>query len=174
MTKEEKKEYDRKHYLKNREKKLEQSKRWYQENRERKLELGKLWYQENKDKFIDKRAEQHKHWYKENKDKVLEYISKYNKTPYGRAIYLVSNYRKKDKTYNRGECTLTPEWIVDNIFTKSCNYCDERDWTKLGCDRINNDLPHTPDNVVPCCKKCNDKRGTKGYEEFMLVIRKDV
>ena len=89
----------------------------------------------------------------------------------GRASYLVGSYRQSDKLCNRGECTLTPEWIIDNIFTSKCHWCGETDWNKLGCDRIDNDKPHTPDNVNPCCDKCNKKRGTKTYEEFLEIIK---
>jgi hypothetical protein len=67
-----------------------------------------------------------------------------------------------------GKCTLTPEWIVENIFSKPCHYCGKEGWELIGCDRIDNSKPHTPDNVVPCCWECNKKRGRRDYEEFML------
>lgn len=108
--------------------------------------------------------------YQENRDKILEhsaeYHAEYYKTPMGRASCLVKAYRREDKKYKRGECTLTAQWVVDNIFTKPCHYCGATGWDIIGCDRIDNSLPHTPDNVVPCCKDCNIKRGAKSYEEF--------
>ena len=77
------------------------------------------------------------------------------------------SYQTADKKHNRGECTITGEWMVDNVFSgQICFYCKESDWTKLGVDRIYNDLPHTPDNVVVCCEECNKKRGRKSYEDF--------
>ena len=89
----------------------------------------------------------------------------------GRAINLVKRYRQSDKQYNRGECTLTAKWMVNNIFSgQKCIFCGESDWTKLGCDRIDNSLPHTPNNVNPCCEKCNTKRGRKEFEKFLLMI----
>lgn len=92
----------------------------------------------------------------------------YHSTKKGRAVNLCSNYRYSDKKYNRGECTLTPEWIVENIFNgQKCYYCGESDWTKLGADRIDNNKPHTLDNVVPCCLKCNNKKQKKSFEEFV-------
>ena len=116
--------------------------------------------------------EYQKQYYQDNKEYKRQYQKQYKKqyrqTPMGRALYLISGYKRSDKKYNRGECTLTPEWIVENIFTKPCHYCGETDWTKMGCDRIDNSKPHTPDNVVPCCDKCNRQRGRKDYEEFML------
>lgn len=80
-----------------------------------------------------------------------------SKTPMGRALYLVGDYRQADRKYARGECNLTAKWIVENIFSKPCVHCGETDWTKLGCNRLDNSKPHTMDNVEPCCKKCNLK-----------------
>ena len=40
-----------------------------------------------------------------------------------RAKSLVQNYRVEDKKYNRGECTLTADWIIENIFSKPCAHC---------------------------------------------------
>ena len=85
----------------------------------------------------------------------------------GRADYLLQRYRQSDKKHNRGECTLTAQWIVENIFSKPCHYCGKTDWTKIGCDRIDNSKPHTEDNVIPCCMNCNRKKNTKSYDEFI-------
>lgn len=119
-------------------------------------------------------AEYYKEYNKANKEKRAkydaEYKAEYRKTPMGRAVYLVQGYKRADKQHNRGECTLTAKWIVDNIFPKPCHYCGETGWEIMGCDRIDNSKPHTPDNVVPCCMNCNRKRHTKDYEEFKLMI----
>ena len=117
----------------------------------------------------EERKAARKEYYKEY-DKARdrkEYFKEYNKTPMGRAVRLVAKYKQSDKKYNRGECTLTAKWVVDNIFPKPCIYCGESDWKKLGCDRIDNSKPHTPDNVVPCCEECNKKRHRKPFEEFL-------
>ena len=90
-----------------------------------------------------------------NKDKIAEYWKQYKQTPIGRANYLVQGYKQSDKKYNRGKCTLTAKWILENIFTKKCVYCGESDWRKLGCNRLDNSKPHTPDNVEPCCLEHN-------------------
>ena len=116
-------------------------------------ESMKKWYEDNKDDF----NAYYKEWIKEKrkKDPIL-----------ARAQRICDSYRTNDKKYNRGKCTLTAKWIAKNIFPKPCFYCGETGWEIIGCDRINIDLPHTPDNVVPCCKPCNIKRGTKPFEEF--------
>lgn len=89
-----------------------------------------------------------------------------------RAKCLIASYDREDEKYKRGKCLLTPEWVVENIFTQSCHYCGESDWHKLGADRVDNSLPHTPDNVVPCCRDCNKKKGRKTYDYYMKIIRK--
>lgn len=91
---------------------------------------------------------------------------KYRQTKGGRALTLIHGYKVSDEKHNRGECTLTKEWVIDNIFSSKCYYCGETDWTKLGCDRIDNDKPHTPDNVVCCCTNCNNERQKMPFEEF--------
>lgn len=98
-----------------------------------------------------------------------ERIKKQRETPLGRARHLIDNYRRLDKKYNRGECTLTAQWIVDNIFSKPCAHCGETDWHKLGCNRLNNSLPHATNNVETCCKKCNDMIAS--YEKRKTVYQ---
>ena len=76
-------------------------------------------------------------------------------TPYGRATYLLYNYKYNDKLYNRGEGDLTAQWIVENIFSKPCAHCGKEGWKVIGCNRLDNTKPHTMDNVEPCCEECN-------------------
>ena len=133
-------------------------------------------------RWVDKNPDYKKEWRKNNpdydkdyyenhKDERLDYNKDYYSTPHGRAYRLVANYKRHDKEANRDECTITPEWIVENIFTKPCHYCGETDWTKLGCDRIDNTKPHSPDNVVCCCEKCNKNKHTTPYEEYLQKIK---
>lgn len=169
-----KREYDRRRYQANKEKiaeyhteyyktNKEKFAEYYQANKEKKLERQAEYYQTNKEKITEHNAE----YRKANREKILAQKAEYYATPIGRATYLLNAYKTRDKKYNRGECTLTAKWIVDNIFSKPCHYCGEPDWTKLGCDRIDNDKPHTPDNVVPCCYHCNCKKHTMEYNEFI-------
>lgn len=93
--------------------------------------------------------------YLRKKEQFAEYLIKYRNTPMGRAVRLCNNYKHADENANRGECTLTAKWIVDNIFSQPCKHCGKTGWNVVGCNRINNELPHTPDNVEPCCEDCN-------------------
>lgn len=142
------------------------SKKWDKENAEKIKEYKRQWYKRNREKMLE-----HKKEYDEkHKEEKSEYLKEYFKKPINRAKNLVRCYSFHDKEQNRGECTLTPEWIIENVFTSKCRYCGKEDWTKLGCDRINNDLPHTPDNVVCCCEECNKKKGTTPYEEYIKML----
>ena len=95
-----------------------------------------------------------------------------------RANKLAYHYHWHDiNTYNfKCEADIDGEWIVDNIFNNECIYCGERDWRKLGCDRMNNSKPHTKDNVVCCCKRCNTLKSNKftvdEMKEIGAVIKK--
>lgn len=119
----------------------------------------------------DSRAEYNEYkreYYRKNKDKLKAYnhmyYKKHQKT---RAIILCTQHSKADKENGTGECTLTPDFIMNSIFNSSCVYCGEKDWRKLGCDRIDNLKPHTPDNVVCSCGRCNVERGDRfSVDEF--------
>lgn len=158
------KEYNAKRYQEHREKILAQHAEWRKNN----PKYNTNYYKDHKAERDEYNAE----YYKSHKNEKSEWSTKYHSTQKGRAINLVNNYRYVDKKYKREECTLTPEWVIDNIFSKPCHYCGESDWTKMGCDRIDNTKSHTPDNVVPCCLECNLKRNNKTYDEFMRLIKK--
>lgn len=58
--------------------------------------------------------------------------------------------------------------MIDNILLKPCIYCG--DTHRIGCDRIDNTLGHTKNNVVPCCIECNTARNNYfTYDEMRLL-----
>lgn len=139
---------------------LKHNTNYYQDNKDKVTKYHKQHYKDNKEKY--------KQYYKDNKEKLIEYYKQYMKdTQIGRANHILQAYKRNDKKYNRGECTLTADWIVNNIFNSKCVFCGESDWKKLGCDRIDNSKPHTPENVQCCCRKCNVKKSRHSIEEFL-------
>lgn len=84
-------------------------------------------YQKNKEYF----SKYHENWRKENKEELSKRRAEYESTPEARALHLARNYKTHDLKANRGECTITGEWIIKNIFTSPCRYCGESD-----CKRI--------------------------------------
>lgn len=143
MTPEEKKEYQR---------------QYYKNHREERIEASRQWKNANRDKLRAYNRKSSKRWY--DSGRGLESVKKYQKSHpvETRASVLVQGYKKADKQKQRGECTLTTRWILENIFNSKCTYCGVSGWTVLGCDRIDNSKPHTPDNVVCSCWDCNNKR----------------
>lgn len=148
----------------------EADKKWRNKNIEKAREMDREKAKRYREKHPEVISRYNKLYHQEHKEEIAEYEKQYKKTPNGRAKYLASSYCRCDKKANRGECTLTTQWIVDNIFSKPCHYCGETDWHKLGCDRIDNSKPHTEDNVVPCCWDCNRKRHTMDYEEYKKTL----
>jgi len=108
-------------------------------------------------KYDEKQLAYSRMQYYKHREQKLEQKRRYNSTQFGRAVNLLSSYNKSDRDMNRGEGNLTAQWIVENIFTKPCVHCGETDWTKLGCNRLDNSKPHTKDNVESCCESCNKK-----------------
>lgn len=159
-------EHQKQYYKAHQEERLEYNRRWHQACREERLEYNKQYRQEHRKELI-KYLKQYR---KEHQEELLKYRKQYQETPYGRALNLIRNYRQSDRQQNRGDCTLTAQWVVDKIFTRSCLYCGESDWQLLGCDRIDNSKPHTPNNVVCSCGKCNKKRHTKDFLKFAYSI----
>ena len=163
-------------------KKLEYQKAYRETNKDKVLEYWRSYRETNKDKVAEcnkkyreankeKITEQCKVYREANRDRINERMKEYRNTKNGRASNLLGGYKRTDKELNRGECTLTVEWIIENIFSgQVCHWCSESDWKKLGCDRINNDLPHTPENVVCSCEDCNINRGSKTYDEYRRLL----
>lgn len=104
-------------------------------------------------------------WSKSHRKERWEYEKERRKTPKGRAAHLISTWRKNDKKYNRGDCDLDSDYVVE-LWKKGCAYCGETDFMKLGVDRINNAKPHTKNNVVCCCESCNKHRNLKDFFEY--------
>lgn len=120
-------------------------------------EAMKKWYQKNIERQREKSKEYQKIYYETHKEIINEKAKiEYRENQLRRAYVLLHEYNRADELNNRGKGDLTEQWIVDNIFTKSCK-CGETDWRKLGCNRLDNSKPHTMDNVEPCCKNCNSK-----------------
>lgn len=157
---------------------------WAEESKKR-VAQARAWQIKNADahkEYTTRYNSEHKEYYKEyerlrwsnNKEKEQKRNKEYYNTKGGRAHNLIKLYRRVDSQANRGECTIDRNWIIEKIFSSSCTYCGESDWKKIGCDRIDNNLPHTPENVVCSCTDCNKTRQCKKMtvEEFRAYKQK--
>ena len=75
-------------------------------------------------------------------------------------IYEDSNHVSTGKGYFEFE-----DHNIKDIIQKSNGYkLDKKQWT---LDRIDNNIPHTKENVVLCCLKCNLERKNMKQENFI-------
>lgn len=173
------------------EKRREYNRQWRKQHKEEIAAYNKQYKQEHKAKILKKNKEyqqahrkerqkyNHEYWLlhkteiqerkKQKPEQAKRYNHTYTSTKNGRASRLYFNYQRNDTEYNRGDCTITKDWIVERIFGSSCVYCGDSDWKHLGCDRIVNDKPHTPENCICACGICNIERQLKSMsvEEFI-------
>ena len=114
---------------------------------ERLLAYNRKSYQNRKDVWRQTRRK----YYENHKEYFDTHNKEYRNSVEGRARMLLHSYRQRDKRDNLGECTLTFEWLMENIFNgQKCVYCGETNPMQLGCDRIDNDKPHTADGFSSC------------------------
>jgi hypothetical protein len=96
----------------------------------------------------------------------LESKEKY-KNPIHRAKMFCDNYIKIDR--KKGLISdLTVDFVL-KIISSPCIYCGENK-ENIGCDRADNKLGHTKDNVVPCCHLCNSVKSDKFSKVEMIKI----
>ena len=73
-------------------------------------------------------------------------------------------------------CGIEPNTKYNYFATISSNSSDKAKSEGLfvynGLDRINSSLPHTLDNIVPCCYDCNRSKSDYSTEEFLEWIGK--
>ena len=140
----------------------------YREKNQSKIREAQKKYREDNCEILKERREKRKNetreynkrYYKEHREQEIkrctEYWKTYKNTPMGRAQGQIQQYKFMDRRNGFGDVIdFNAKWIVDNIYTKQCAHCDESDWHKLGCNRIDNTKGHTVDNVEPCCFHCN-------------------
>jgi len=172
MTKEERKEYNKRYYAAHRSYYSDYHVGYYAEHGDEIRRRRKDRYASNSNEEREKR----KAYYTENKEKTSASRGEYVATKHGRAVNYACSYRKadKDKGFNVSE-TIDAKWIEDNIYAgQVCHYCGESDWLKLGVDRIDNSKGHTPDNCICSCWDCNRERKNKWtVEEFAEIKRKE-
>ena len=155
----------------------------YEEMRSKRREYQKKYYAQHKTEF----AAYSKKWASKNKESCREGSRKYRLTHHDeiltykkkafhnhkatRAYSLYRAYKRADDLRRNGGCTITKDWILENVYSgQKCSYCGCSEWRELGLDRIDNSLPHTPDNVVVSCTKCNNKRRESNYFSFRYGV----
>ena len=97
----------------------------------------------------------------------------------------LSHIRKQfKKIYNDGDIDFN--YFLE-LSQKDCYYCGSKpsnykksqntrkefiiDFYYNGLDRLNNNLKHTKENVVPCCKICNFGKSNMDYNDFLNLVK---
>ena len=139
----------------------ERSKAYREANKEAIAEQNKTYYEEHKEAI----AEQKKTYYEENKGAINERQAAYYRTPKGKFTGIKSTAKERNINFS-----LPFKLYESQLWGKPCHYCGcEIEVT--GLDRKNSDKGYTPDNVVPCCGDCNNKKSTKPYEQFIVEVK---
>lgn len=92
--------------------------------------------------------------------------NKYSRTDKGRY------FRLKTQTKLRGlELNISLEQYCELMLTKECYYCGGAlNNTGSGLDRIDSSKGYSLDNVVKCCKICNQMKNDLGQVDFFEHI----
>ena len=89
--------------------------------------------------------------------------------PEKRAYYLAEDMARADRQKGRKEHSISEEWI-DNQISQPCSYCKQQlSKTDMTLDRVDNNLGHLEENLVPACKACNYFRRDMPYEAWLIL-----
>jgi len=116
--------------------------------------------------------------------KVTQSCGCMRKLPWGRAARnsVLRQYRH-DAEYRNLTWNLTEEEF-DQLVAGNCHYCGEPpankavsgyksgDFAYNGIDRKDSGIGYEPYNVVSCCWDCNEMKGHRTKEDFLLHIEK--
>jgi hypothetical protein len=164
---EKRKEYIKKHYIKNKEKYKEKARQWEVDNPEKIKLRGQTRYPKNPEKENARVNE----WIKKNPDRykrnTREYAAKWRGN--NPEKFRFTSYKAAAK--RRGiEFSLTRDEFI-SYWGKPCSYCGDS-VDKIGLDRIDSDRGYFVDNVVPCCILCNWVKMRRSAIDFISHCRR--
>jgi hypothetical protein len=133
---------------------------WYQRNKERLKPIRKAYAQAHRAESV-KRVQK---YVKKHKDKVIKYHSEYSRCLAGKWRTLKHSAKKRnfDLTISLGD--------LERLINGSCHYCGAS--TKLGLDRVDNNIGYTLSNCVACCPNCNYMKKNLNVDDFLGHITK--
>ena len=166
------KENSKQRYEENKEEIIKKIKQYYHDNKKTILEYHKKYSEKNKEK-LNKYSKQ---YYCGKKENILEYYKKRRLTLEGYCRSIRNSNINEDRKYGRiGEELPNNYPTIEDymVFLQLPDFYDGKQYhfTEMGIDRIDNNKPHTLDNIVPCSTKNNKKRGKKyTCEQFMKLM----
>lgn len=121
------------------------------------------------------RMEYWRQWALANKDRIKNQPSNHPKYPGRRWTSLKNLNRIRAKRENsRSLLEISKEdflnWAAD-LNNQRCFYCGDLDLGRgSGVDRLDSTKPYTQDNIVACCKLCNQAKGELTVDAFKQHI----
>lgn len=163
------------YYAEHREDILEKQKQYNTEHREDRLEYGKQYSKQYRAEHRENILEYKKQYRAEHREEILEYGKQYSKRCYATLKGYCNKIRncniQADRKYGRIGDELPSNYPTVEDYMELLQQVDfydgkQYDFTEMGLDRINNSLPHTLDNVVPCTTKHNIERQKIPFDVF--------
>ena len=104
----------------------------------------------------------------------------YQSNKEARKVYNIRRNHELKRRFKRGiwsakkrgyDCQLLFEQWLEIISSGICHYCNgELEKTGFALDRKDNNIGYLLDNVVTCCRRCNDMKGPHlSYDEMTMI-----
>lgn len=166
------------YYDRNREYYTEYWKQWYAKNREDRLEYQKQYCQQYYAENREDKLEYFKQYYADNREDKLEYQKQYYATLRGYCASIRKDNIRADRKSGRIGDELPNNYPTIEDYMELLQLPDfydgkQYDFSEMGLDRIDNDKPHTLDNVVPCTTEHNRQRQKMPFDEFKTKFIKN-
>ena len=131
-------------------------------NKKRKSDYNKQ-YRKDNEVYL---KEYDKQYYIENKEK----IKLLSQSPEKRFLIAKRKAKQRNQIFD-----LSFEQWIEKIKDKKCYYCSrELNLTGIGLDRKNGNNGYLVENVVPCCKRCNETFMNNYSFEEKLILAKSI
>jgi len=166
-------EYAKRYYCKHKAEKLAYGQKHYQshKNDPKVIERESKYREANKEKL----RERHAQYYIKNRDKIRGNLKRWRKENLEkfRSLRRRQSYEPKGKytTYKHQAKRRGIDFVLSfeefmTFWQKSCWYCHNPIKT-IGLDRVDNFLGYSIQNVVSCCKPCNDGKNCSLQNEYI-------
>ncbi len=107
----------------------------------------------------------YKKYSQERRGQMNEYNRQYRQRWYRRLEQYQKGAVERGYTF-----TLTADEFLA-LWSQPCDYCGDA-LLSGGIDRVDNTRGYEPDNVVPCCSRCNTSKLAMSREQFVGMCKK--
>lgn len=145
---------------------LTNSRQYNKENRKRKIELGICIYCTKIPINGLRYCEYHKKLQAKYQSKITNKKQNLPLSHVKKLFYYVNR-----RSRNTGLSSNISLEQISTLLKQNCYYCEESDITKLGLDRIDNNLGYLLNNVNTCCTTCNLLRRNIPYEAWIIMSK---